>query len=170
MDFSLDSTQIELRDSLRRYLAAEVAPIVNRYEAEARVVPQDMVRAMRDFGLLGGMLQEKDGGYGLPMTTYGMLIAELARVWPSLRSIVSTSNLAASVLSEGGSPYLKEKYLPRVLSGDAIASFALTHNVEEAIQAGRSTFDLLRGDEAYKYRFGAQDERVMRVRIERNVQ
>ena len=87
MDFSLDSTQIELRDSLRRYLAAEVAPIVNRYEAEARVVPQDMVRAMRDFGLLGGMLQEKDGGYGLPMTTYGMLIAELARVWPSLRSI-----------------------------------------------------------------------------------
>ena len=126
MDFSLDSTQTELRDSLRRYLAAEVAPIVNRYEAESRMVPQEMVRAMRDFGLLGGMLQEKDGGYGLPMTTYGVLIAELARTWPSLRSIVSTSNLAASVLSDGGSPYLKEKYLPRVLSGDAIASFALS--------------------------------------------
>lgn len=126
MDFSLDSTQTELRDSLRRYLTAEVMPIVDRYEAESRMVPQEMVRAMRDFGLLGGMLQEKDGGYGLPMTTYGVLIAELARVWPSLRSIVSTSNLAASVLSDGGSAYLKEKYLPRVLSGDAIASFALS--------------------------------------------
>ena len=44
----------------------------------------------------------------------------------------------------------------------------LAHNVEEAIQAGRSSFDLLRGDEAYKYRFGAQDERVMRVQIKRN--
>ena len=126
MDFSLDSTQTELRDSLRRYLTAEAMPIVDRYEAESRMVPQEMVRAMRDFGLLGGMLQEKDGGYGLPMTTYGVLIAELARVWPSLRSIVSTSNLAASVLSDGGSAYLKEKYLPRVLSGDAIASFALS--------------------------------------------
>lgn len=126
MDFSLDSTQTELRDSLRRYLTAEVMPIVDRYEAESRMVPQEMVRAMRDFGLLGGMLLEKDGGYGLPMTTYGVLIAELARVWPSLRSIVSTSNLAASVLSDGGSAYLKEKYLPRVLSGDAIASFALS--------------------------------------------
>lgn len=126
MDFSLDSTQTELRDSLRRYLTAEVMPIVDRYEAESRMVPQEIVRAMRDFGLLGGMLQEKDGGYGLPMTTYGVLIAELARVWPSLRSIVSTSNLAASVLSDGGSAYLKEKYLPRVLSGDAIASFALS--------------------------------------------
>lgn len=126
MDFSLDSTQTELRDSMRRYLTAEVMPIVDRYEAESRMVPQEIVRAMRDFGLLGGMLQEKDGGYGLPMTTYGVLIAELARVWPSLRSIVSTSNLAASVLSDGGSAYLKEKYLPRVLSGDAIASFALS--------------------------------------------
>ena len=44
----------------------------------------------------------------------------------------------------------------------------LAHNVDEAIRAGRSTFDLLRGDEAYKYRFGAQDERVMRVRMKRS--
>lgn len=126
MDFSLDPTQTELRDSLRRYLAAEVAPIVDRYEAEGRMVPREVVTAMRDFGLLGGMLPEELGGYGLPVTTYGMLIAEVARVWPSLRSIVSTSNLAASVLSDGGSAYLKEKYLPRVLSGEAIASFALS--------------------------------------------
>ncbi|MFC7516749.1 acyl-CoA dehydrogenase family protein [Herbaspirillum sp. GCM10030257] len=126
MDFSLDATQTELRDSLRRYLKAEVAPIVDRYEAEGKLVPQEMVKAMRDFGLLGGMLPEENGGYGLPVMTYGVLIAELARVWPSLRSIVSTSNLAASVLTDGGSQYLKEKYLPRVLSGEAIASFALS--------------------------------------------
>ncbi len=126
MNFSLDSTQIELRDSLRRYLAAEVAPIVDRYEAEGRMVPQEIVQAMREFGLLGGLLPEENGGYDLPMTTYGMLIGEVARVWPSLRSIVSTSNLAASVLTDGGSDYLKEKYLPRVLSGEAIASFALS--------------------------------------------
>ena len=123
---SLDSTQTELLDSLRRYLNAEVAPIVDRYEAEGHMVPQEMLRAMRDFGSLGGMLPERDGGYGLPATTYGMLIAEVARVWPALRSIVSTSNLAASVLTDGGSPELKEKYLPRILSGEAIASFALS--------------------------------------------
>lgn len=126
MNFSLDSTQIALQDSLRRYLTAEVAPIVDRYEAEGRMVPQKMVEAMRDFGLLGGLLPEENGGYGLPMTSYGMLIAEVARVWPSLRSIISTSNLAASVLTDGGSAYLKEKYLPRVLSGEAIACFALS--------------------------------------------
>ncbi len=44
----------------------------------------------------------------------------------------------------------------------------IAHNLEEAIRAGRASFDMLRGDEAYKYRFGARDERVMRVRIERS--
>ncbi len=44
----------------------------------------------------------------------------------------------------------------------------LARKVEEAIRAGRSAFDMLRGGEAYKYRFGARDERVMRVRLERS--
>ncbi|WP_255592557.1 acyl-CoA dehydrogenase family protein [Bordetella sp. BOR01] len=126
MNFLLSPDQVELQDALRRYLRTEVAPIVDTYEAESRMVPGEIVRAMRDFGLLGGLLPEASGGFALPMTTYGMLIAEVARVWPSLRSIVSTSNLAASVLADGGSPALKDKYLPRILSGEAIASFALS--------------------------------------------
>lgn len=126
MNFSLSPEQIELQDALRRYLQNEVSPIVDAHEAESRMVPDDVIRAMHGFGLLGGMLPETSGGFGLPMTTYGMLIAEVARVWPSLRSIVSTSNLAASVLADGGSQELKDKYLPRILSGEAIASFALS--------------------------------------------
>ncbi len=52
----------------------------------------------------------------------------------------------------------------RELSGGLVL---LAHNLGEAIRAGRAAFDLLRGDEPYKYRFGARDERVMRVRVER---
>jgi len=126
MNFQLSADQVELQDALRRYLQSEVAPIVDEHEAQSRMVPAQVVRAMHDFGLLGGLLPEASGGFALPMTTYGMLIAEVARVWPSLRSIVSTSNLAASVLADGGSPELKQKYLPRILSGEAIASFALS--------------------------------------------
>lgn len=126
MNFSLSSEQLELQNALRRYLQSEVAPIVDSYEAESRMVPTEIVQSMHDFGLLGGMLPEANGGFNLPMTTYGMLIAEVACVWPSLRSIVSTSNLAVSVLTDGGSDQLKEKHLPRILSGEAIASFALS--------------------------------------------
>lgn len=126
MDFQLDSLQLELQDALRRYLAAEVAPMVQSYEAQSLPVPRKTVMAMKDFGLLGGLLPEEVGGFGLPMATYGMLICEVARVWPSLRSIISTSNLAASVLVEGGSQHLIERYLPSILSAEKLAAFALS--------------------------------------------
>lgn len=126
MDFSLDTTQIAFKEALRRYLQSEVAPIVDRHEADKAPVPRSVVAAMRDFGLVGGLLSEEDGGFGLSMTTYGMLISEAARVWPSLRSMLSVSNLAASVLADNGSPELRQKYLPRMLSGEAIACFALS--------------------------------------------
>ncbi|AEI81458.1 acyl-CoA dehydrogenase MmgC (plasmid) [Cupriavidus necator N-1] len=126
MDFSLDSTQVALVDSLRRYLEAEVAPLVEAHEAEKRPVPRHIVAAMRDYGLIGGLLPESEGGFGLSMTTYGALIAEVARVWPSLRGMLSVSNLAATALARAGSAELREKYLPRILSGEAICCFALS--------------------------------------------
>ncbi|AZW29674.1 putative acyl-CoA dehydrogenase [Bordetella bronchiseptica GA96-01] len=126
MDFQLDATQVALKDSLRRYLEAEVAPLVERYEASKEAVPRPVVRAMRDYGLVGGLLPEADGGFGLSMATYGTLVAEVARVWPSLRGMLSVSNLAASVLAGAGSARLREKYLPAILDGRAICCFALS--------------------------------------------
>lgn len=126
MDFSLDSFQIELQDALRRFLQEQAAPLVERHEAESLPVPRDLVQAMREYGLLGGLLPEAAGGFGLGMSTYGTLIAEVARVWPSLRSVLSTSNLAASVIADAAPPPLKAKHLPRILSGQSIASFALS--------------------------------------------
>lgn len=107
-------------------MRANVAPLVDRHEADGISVPRPVIAAMHEYGLLGGMLSEDVGGFGLSMATYGTLIAEVARVWPSLRSITSTSNLAASVLSDAGSPSLREKYLPRILRGEAVACFALS--------------------------------------------
>ncbi len=43
----------------------------------------------------------------------------------------------------------------------------LAQNIEQAIQAGRTSFDLLRGDEPYKYRYAAKDESIVRIRLER---
>jgi len=126
MDFSLDPTQSALKDSLRRYLEAEVAPLVERHEAAKEPVPRAIVAAMRDYGLIGGLLPEADGGFGLSMATYGTLVAEVARVWPSLRGMLSVSNLAASVIAGAGSPQLRAKTLPRILEGQAICCFALS--------------------------------------------
>ena len=126
VDFRLDAEQIAARDGLRRYLEKEVAPLVDDHEARGLDVPRPIVAAMRDFGLLGGLLPESLGGLSMPMTTYGTLIAEVARVWPSLRSVLSITNLAASVLAEAGSPALLERHLPGLLSAEKLGCFALS--------------------------------------------
>ena len=54
--------------------------------------------------------------------------------------------------------------LERELSAGVVL---LAHKLDEAIQAGRSAFDMLRGDEAYKYRFGARDEHILRAHLKR---
>lgn len=126
MDFSLDETQFAARDALRRYLQSEVAPLVDRHEAEHKPVPAEVIAAMREYGLLGGLLPEEVGGFALPMTTYGTLIGEVARVWPSLRSVISTSNLAASVIADAASPELRDAFLPGILEGKTVACFALS--------------------------------------------
>src|SRR5690606_41676104 len=86
MSFQLSADQVELQDALRRYLQSEVAPIVDEHEAQSRMVPAQVVRAMHDFGLLGGLLPEASGGSAAPMATSGMALAGLDRLSVSLRS------------------------------------------------------------------------------------
>lgn len=126
MNFTLDAELAEAKDALRRYLENEVAPLVSDYEAESRPVPQGLLASLREFGLIGGQLPEEQGGLGLSMTAYGTLIAEVARVWPSLRSCLSVTNIAASVIADGGGNFVKEEYLSKVLTGEALACFALS--------------------------------------------
>ncbi len=126
MDFQLDSVQLELATSLRRYLEREVAPLVEAHEQRGQTVPAEIIRAMGEFGLIGGRLPESAGGFGLTAETYGTLIAEVARIWPSLRSTLSTTNIAANVISDGAQPDVKATYLAPILGGESLACFALS--------------------------------------------
>ena len=126
MQFELEDWQVSARESLRRYLQAEVTPIVESYEDEHRLPPPEVIRKMHDFGLLGGLLHEADGGAGLDYVTYCTLLAELSRVWPSLRSIISTSNLVLMILAERGTKAQRQRYLDALVKGEKLAFFALT--------------------------------------------
>lgn len=156
MEFELEDWQIAARDSLRRYLQSEVAPIVESYEDKYCLPPPEVIRKMHDFGLLGGLLQEANGGAGLDYVTYCTLLAELSRVWPSLRSIISTSNLVLMILAERGTEAQRQHYLDALVKGEKLAFFALTepnvgsdasHVETRAIETGAGW--LLRGRKLY---------------------
>jgi alkylation response protein AidB-like acyl-CoA dehydrogenase len=126
MEFELESWQVSAKDALRRYLEAEVRPLVETYEDEHRSPPTEVIRKMHEFGLLGGLLPEADGGAGLDYVTYCTLLAEVSRVWPSLRSIVTVSNMVIMMIASRGTDDQKTRYLKDLIEGKKLAFFALT--------------------------------------------
>lgn len=126
MQFELDDWQETARRSFRRYLDAEVAPLVEEYEDAYRAPPPEVLRKLSEFGLLGGLLPDSQGGAGLDYLTYCTLLCELSQVWPSLRSIVSTSNLVLMIVAQRGTPEQRERWLGDLVSGRKTAFFALT--------------------------------------------
>ncbi|AFK63404.1 acyl-CoA dehydrogenase [Advenella kashmirensis WT001] len=82
---------------------------------------------MKELGLFGLALPEEYGGLGLTMEEEARIAMELGRTSPAFRSYIGTNNgIGSSGIVIDGTPEQKEKYLPRLASGDLIGSFALT--------------------------------------------
>jgi alkylation response protein AidB-like acyl-CoA dehydrogenase len=125
-DFDLTPDQREIRRSVRAFAEREILPHVERYEREARY-PTELVQKLGPLGLLGPLIPEQYGGSFSDVVSYGIVCEELARVDWVLASVVSVSNsLAASAILKHGTSAQKEAWLPRIASGDCLASACLT--------------------------------------------
>jgi alkylation response protein AidB-like acyl-CoA dehydrogenase len=125
-DFDLTPDQREIRRSVRAFAEREILPHVERYEKEARY-PTELVQKLGPLGLLGPLIPERYGGSFSDVVSYGVVCEELARVDWVLASVVSVGNsLAASSILKHGTDAQKEAWLPRIASGDCLASACLT--------------------------------------------
>ena len=88
MDYDLSPEHVLLRDTIREYLAKEVAPVVDRHERERRF-PIEIVRHLGEMGWLGIPIPEDEGGAGMDTLAYAIAIEEIGRVWGSLGLIVA---------------------------------------------------------------------------------
>jgi len=94
---------------------------------ETGVIPEDIASAMRDMGLFGLTLPEEFGGMGLTMEEEVNVAFVLGRTSPAFRSLIGTNNGIGTLgLVSQGTLEQKQKYLPKLASGELIASFALT--------------------------------------------
>lgn len=115
-----------LIDGVRRFVENECVPL-ERDIAEKDEVPQSLVAQMRELGLFGFAIPQDYGGLGLDMEEEVLLVFELSRTSPAIRSVVGTNNgIGAQALVLAGTEEQKERYLPRLAAGEIIGSFALT--------------------------------------------
>ncbi len=125
MDLNLTEEQKMIVGAARDFLEQECAPAAMRQAMES---PQGyspgMWRQIAELGWTGAVYPERYGGLGLKNLDVALLMKEMGRVaFPS--PFLSTVLLSGRAILEGGSEAQKEKYLPRIASGDLLMSFAL---------------------------------------------
>ena len=139
LDALLSEEHLLVRDAARSWVKKEVSPIINQYAQEARF-PKQLVKGLAEIGAFGPYIPEKYGGAGLDQISYGLLMQEIERGDSGIRSTASVqSSLVMFPIWKYGSEKQKEKYLPKLASGEFIGSFGLTEPDHGSNPAGMTT-------------------------------
>lgn len=114
------------RDSVREFVDNEVLPIIERHYREG-TFPMHLVSKMAEIGLFGITLSPEYGGHGANYVTYGLAMQELERGDSAVRSFASVQNsLVIYPIMRYAKESIKLKWLPKLVSGEAIGCFGLT--------------------------------------------
>jgi acyl-CoA dehydrogenase len=122
-----DQETIEaLCDTVARFVRDRLIPAEDLV-SETDEIPTDIVRDIQDLGLFGLSIPEEYGGMGLTMEEEVLVAMELAKASPCYRSLIGTNNgIGSQGLILDGTEDQKHYYLPKLATGELIASFALT--------------------------------------------
>ncbi|WP_431933709.1 acyl-CoA dehydrogenase family protein [Micromonospora sp. RP3T] len=147
MDFRLDEEQQALRESVRDFAREVVAPVIGEHY-ENHTFPYEVVRQMGKMGLFGLPFPEEHGGMGGDYFALCLALEELARVDSSVAiTLEAAVSLGAMPLHRFGTAEQKERWLPKLLSGEALAGFGLTEPGTGSDAGGTQTRAVLDGDE-----------------------
>lgn len=124
---------------VREFIAKEVIPREADIARDDRI-PDEIRRAAADMGLFGYAIPQEWGGLGLDLVHEVELAMEFGYTSLAVRSMFGTNNgIAGQVLVNFGTDEQKSTWLPRIASGDVVASFALTESEAGSNPAGLST-------------------------------
>src|SRR5262245_8028014 len=145
----LNETQATIRDEVRKFAQARIAPHARAYE-EAKGYPSQLFEELASLGLMGMTAPEAVGGAGADYVSYAASLIEIAAADGALSTILSIQNsLIVSGLLKDGTPTQQAKFLPLLISGRMIGAFALTE-AEAGSDASALRTRAVRAGDGYK--------------------
>ena len=126
LDFGLGQEADMLRDTVRGFSAAEIAPRADEID-RSNTFPRDLWMPMGALGLHGVTVEEEWGGAGLGYLEHCIAMEEVSRASASVGlSYGAHSNLCVNQIRRNGSPEQKRRYLPKLISGEHVGSLAMS--------------------------------------------
>jgi len=116
----------QLVDTIHRFVRDRLIP-AEQSVAENDAIPDDIAREMKEMGLFGLSIPEEYGGLGLTMEEEALVAFEIGHTSPAFRSFFGTNNgIGAQGILIDGTEEQKQKYVPKLATGEVISSFCLT--------------------------------------------
>jgi alkylation response protein AidB-like acyl-CoA dehydrogenase len=112
-------------DAIEKWIVRDVRPAVKKFD-HADEWPTAIVEQMRELGLFGATISQRYGGLGMPARLYAKIVMRIASEWMSITGIFNSHLMLALAIEKFGTEEQKQRYLPRLASGELRGGLALT--------------------------------------------
>ncbi len=120
-----EEARSQIVSAVREFVQRDVVPTAMRCENDD-IYPAELVEQMKEMGLFGITIPEEYGGLGLDFTTFAIIFEELSKGWMSISGPIGTHHIMAEVVAKYGTLEQKQRWLPRMATGDRRGGLALT--------------------------------------------
>jgi len=125
-DPGLDDTLDAVREEMRKFAQSEVEPHAHQWHLTNNYIPLEIIAQMAELGVFGLTIPENYGGMGLGKESMCVVSEELARGYIGVGSLGTRSGIAAELILGSGTEEQKEKWLPRIASGEVLPTAVFT--------------------------------------------
>ena len=121
----LSDIQTEILSAVHQFVEKEILPVATELEHKDEY-PTEIVEGLKELGVFGLTIPEEYGGLGQSLLTYALAVEEIARGWMSVSGVINTHFIVAYLLKQHGTDEQKQKYLPRMATGEVRGSFSMS--------------------------------------------